>query len=281
MQRQALLTTLVLANAFKEGDLALGRSPIHCQERASRLAQRTILARASSPIALGMTRTSSSLLSWKGSPTARSGGVGDRLGSAAQARMALFGDRLEYRRMSSGGINCVHHPDLSPMSEYEYCEQVIQHLTAQLNAHPQEARAYVLRGNAYLDQRRFHLAIDDYTRALELRPDDPIAYNNRGIAYRSLGDPVRALADYRQALALDVRYRDAYNNLGLALSDLGDFAAAVQAYTQAIAIDPHDWHAYNNRGLAFWALRRRDEARRDYTKVKGLLGTASGGDPSH
>jgi Flp pilus assembly protein TadD len=194
--------------------------------------------------------------------------------------MALFGDRLEYRRMSSGGINCVHHPDLSPISDYEYCEQVIQHLTAQLNAHPQEARVYVLRGNAYLDQRRFQLAIDDYTRALELMPNDPIAYNNRGIAYRSLGDPAQALADYRQALVLDGTYRDAYNNLGLALSDVGDFAAAVQAYTQAIAIDPHDWHAYNNRGLALWALRRQDEALRDYAKVKELLASAPGRGPA-
>jgi superkiller protein 3 len=184
----------------------------------------------------------------------------------------------------------VRHPDLSPISEYEYCEQVIEHLTAQLDAYPPDARAYVLRGNAYLDQRRFHLSIDDYTRALRLAPLDPIAYNNRGIAYRSLnpgiayrslGDPTRTLADYRQALALDGTYRDAYNNLGLALSDLGEFTAAVQAYTQAIAIDPHDWHAYNNRGLALWALRRRDEALRDYAKVKELLESTPGGEPSH
>ena len=80
---------------------------------------------------------------------------------------------------------------------------------------------------------------------------------------------------------MDGTYRDAYNNLGLALSDLGDFAAAVQAYTQAIAIDPHDWHAYNNRGLALWALRRQDEALRDYAKVKELLGGTPGGEPVH
>ena len=61
--------------------------------------------------------------------------------------------------------------------------------------------------------------------------------------------------------------------LGLALSDLGEFAAAVQAYTQAITIDAHDWHAYNNRGLALWALGRREDARRDYEKVKELLGS--------
>ena len=98
-----------------------------------------------------------------------------------------------------------------------------------------------------------------------------MTYNNRGIAYRSLGDPARAIADYQQALALDVTYRDAYNNLGLALSDQGEFAAAVGAYSQALDIDPHYWHAYNNRGLALWALGRREEARRDYEKVRELV----------
>ena len=102
--------------------------------------------------------------------------------------------------------------------------------------------------------------------------DKAIAYNNRGIAYRSLGNPARAIEDYRRALALDQTYRDAYNNLGLALSDLGEFAAAVHAYTQAITIDARDWHAYNNRGLALWALGRREDARRDYEKVKELIG---------
>ena len=121
-------------------------------------------------------------------------------------------------------VDWMDHPDLYDTSAHEDLWQVIEHLTAQLNANPQDARAYFLRGNAYLDQRCFDLARDDYTRVLALTPDDPIAYNNRGIAYRSLGHPAQAIADYRQALALHQRYRDAYNNLGLALSDLGEFA---------------------------------------------------------
>jgi tetratricopeptide (TPR) repeat protein len=147
-------------------------------------------------------------------------------------------------------MDWLDQPDLQRMSDTEDLWPVIQHLAAQLDANPQDARAFFLRGNAYLDQRCFDLARDDYTCALELAPGDAITYNNRGIAYRSLGNPTRAIEDYRQALALDKTYRDAYNNLGLALSDLGEFEAAIQAYTQAITIDIHDWHAYNNRGLA-------------------------------
>ena len=69
------------------------------------------------------------------------------------------------------------HLDLSGRYEQDDLWQVIQHLTAQLDANPQDSRAYFLRGNAYLDQRSFHLARDDYTRVIELTPDDPIAYN--------------------------------------------------------------------------------------------------------
>src|SRR5215470_17679764 len=115
-------------------------------------------------------------------------------------------------------VDWTDHPDLQRRGEQEDLWQVVQHLTSHLDANPQDARAYFLRGNAYLDQRCFDLARDDYTRALALTPDNPIAYNNRDIAYRSLGNPARAIEDYRQALALDQRYRDAYNNLGLALS---------------------------------------------------------------
>ncbi|MBM3222257.1 MAG: tetratricopeptide repeat protein [Candidatus Tectomicrobia bacterium] len=178
---------------------------------------------------------------------------------------------LLFHRARRPKVDWIPHPDLSHMSEQDYAWQVIQHLTAQLAVHPQDRLAYFLRGNAYLDQRHFTLACDDYTHAIELAPHDPIAYNNRGIAYRGLGQPERAIADYREALALDLSYRDAYNNLGLALSDLGQFEAAVQAYDRAIALDAGDWHAYNNRGLALWALGRQDEARRDYARVKTLL----------
>src|SRR5215217_2159752 len=97
-------------------------------------------------------------------------------------------------------VACTDHPDRQHLGEQEDLWQVIQHLTAQLDANPQDARAYFLRGNAYLDQRCFDLARDDYTRTLELTPEDSIAYNNRGIAYRSLGHPARAIEDYRQAL---------------------------------------------------------------------------------
>ena len=62
-------------------------------------------------------------------------------------------------------VDWTDHPDLYDTSTQEDFWQVIEHLTAQLNVNPQDARAYFLRGNAYLDQRCFDLARDDYACA--------------------------------------------------------------------------------------------------------------------
>jgi len=98
----------------------------------------------------------------------------------------------------------------------------------------------------------------------------PVARQQIGVSDVAVTGPLRQWHVYK---TLALIYRDAYNNLGLALSDLGEFEAAVHAYTQALTIDTHDWHAYSNRGLALWALGRRDDALRDYEKVKVLLGS--------
>ena len=97
----------------------------------------------------------------------------------------------------------VYGADLRLMGERDYAAQLIQHLSGQIRANPEDRRSYFLRGNAYLDQGAFSLAIEDFTRAIELDPQDPVAYNNRGIAHRSLEQTEQAIEDYRQALVLD------------------------------------------------------------------------------
>jgi Flp pilus assembly protein TadD len=56
------------------------------------------------------------------------------------------------------------------------------------------------------------------------------------------------------------------------LSDLGAYAEAIKNYSRALTLDPSYWYAYNNRGLALWAMGDKAAARRDYEKVKELMG---------
>ena len=119
-------------------------------------------------------------------------------------------------------MNWKNDPNLSAMSDNDHLTQVVHSLTETIHANPDDARAWFLRGNAYLDRGANEFAVSDYNKAIELVPDDAVAYNNRGIAYRNSGQTELAIADYNKAIELVPDYRDAHNNLGMALSDNGE-----------------------------------------------------------
>jgi hypothetical protein len=103
MQRQELLTTLVLANACKEGELRLGGS----HDAQGRANARQVLA----PRARHASTTAIGGLHQHGKRPEVA--VGDDPGGVAYARLALFRGRLEYHRMSHGGLHyspCVSMP---------------------------------------------------------------------------------------------------------------------------------------------------------------------------
>src|SRR5215467_3632964 len=116
-------------------------------------------------------------------------------------------------------VDWTDHPDLQRRGEQEDLWQVVQHLTSHLDANPQDARAYFLRGNAYLDQRCFDLARDDY--------------NNLGLALSDLGEFAAAVQAYTQAITIDAHDWHAYNNRGLALWALGRREDARRDYAKA------------------------------------------------
>ena len=161
-------------------------------------------------------------------------------------------------------MNWKNDPNLSAMSDNDHLAQVAHSLTETIHANPNDARAWFLRGNAYLDRGANEFAVSDYSKAIELVPDDAVAYNNRGIAYRNSVQTELAIADYNKAIELVPDYRDAHNNLGMALSDKGDYEEAISHFTRAIELDSNYWYAYNNRGMALWAVGRRDDGIRDY-----------------
>ena len=110
-------------------------------------------------------------------------------------------------------MDWVEHPDLQCMNEQEALWQVIEHLTAQLDANP--ARA-----------------IEDYRQALALDKTYRDAYNNLGLALSDLGEFAAAIQAYTQAITIDAGDWHAYNNRGLALWALGHREDAIRDYTK-------------------------------------------------
>jgi tetratricopeptide (TPR) repeat protein len=85
--------------------------------------------------------------------------------------------------------------------------------TALIEAHPDFADAWYLRGSGLMEHDELEKALHDLTRAHELIPRCPRFLERRGQTYEYLGRYADAVADYEAALALDPRNSLARYNL--------------------------------------------------------------------
>ena len=95
-------------------------------------------------------------------------------------------------------------------------DRIIADCAAAIAHNPDDAKAYMERGGAYLSKGEHDRAIVDYTTVISLIPDDAEAYCRRGDAYRSIGQYNRAIADYDATLRRDPYYDIAYVSLEMA-----------------------------------------------------------------
>lgn len=98
------------------------------------------------------------------------------------------------------------------------------------------AYAYVLRGLAYDEQKRYHEAIADFDRAIALDPRNAFAYNDRGNARKALGDFNGAIGDFLKAASLAPDLPEPYANLSVAYSQLGEIELSFEAQRRAKAL---------------------------------------------
>jgi tetratricopeptide (TPR) repeat protein len=75
---------------------------------------------------------------------------------------------------------------------------------------PQHSKAYNSRGNCYLQNEQYDVAITDHNKAIELDPQDSYAYYNRGLDYYRKGEYLLAINDYNNAVHLNPSLAQAY-----------------------------------------------------------------------
>ena len=73
---------------------------------------------------------------------------------------------------------------------------------------------YIKRGDIYLGQNKYNLAISVYKKALELDPQNLHILNNLGNAYSGQGKYDLAISVYKKALEVDPQNLPPLNNLG-------------------------------------------------------------------
>jgi Tfp pilus assembly protein PilF len=127
-------------------------------------------------------------------------------------------------------------------------------------------------GVIYMQLRRPDRALEEFTRATELDPSYGEAFVNRGSALAEMRRWDEAVVVYRQALALPTLPvpHIAYQNLGLALYHVKQYREAEEALRFAIGLDSQMEGGYYNLGLVLLAQYRKEEAKVAFRRARDL-----------
>jgi len=138
--------------------------------------------------------------------------------------------------------------------EWDY-ETAIQEFTQAIEADPEFAEAYYLRGLVYAEDDQLAAAEADLSQAIALQPDLVEAYYERGYLYLyDLERPEDALADYTAAIELDSDFAEAcVERAKYYLWYADDDEQALADVDRALELAPDLAEAWELRGeISFW-----------------------------
>lgn len=128
----------------------------------------------------------------------------------------------------------------------EYNRHIIELYTKALQLNPNIEAAYAERAEAYLQQKDFSAAINDYDHAISLSPDDGALWNDRGLAKQETYNKDGAVADFSKAIELKTKKNDTHalsyslDNRGDLYFKLGSYKKALADYNTLIGLRLHD-----------------------------------------
>jgi len=117
--------------------------------------------------------------------------------------------------------------------------------TDTLKKRPNNARAWVNMGVAYVNEDKLQEAIHCYTMAIKLWPDYLQAYNNRGAVYANEQKYQEALIDFQKAINLQKHFQPAWINKIRVLLILGENEKVNETLVQANKLWPDNEELLN------------------------------------
>jgi tetratricopeptide (TPR) repeat protein len=142
--------------------------------------------------------------------------------------------------------------------------------TKAIEIDPRSAKAFVARGQAYLNKNKLDEATQDFGSAIELDPADVVAVRYRGLAFFAAGQYDRALADLDKAVALSPDDIANYFRRGEIRYAAGQHEQALADFTKAIELKPTP-ETYGMRAYYYGQLGQYERAVADYGKMIELL----------
>ncbi len=129
------------------------------------------------------------------------------------------------------------------------------------------ARAWYWRGTKSLEERRYRLAIDDFSKSL--RKIDVIKFGEFNSAAR-VAASAKSLDDVDRITNRSYMVALCYNWRGTAYGCLGDCNCAIKDFDKALKAYPQFGKAFSNRGNANMNLEHFDEALKDFNQATKL-----------
>jgi small GTP-binding protein len=140
---------------------------------------------------------------------------------------------------------------------------------------PDDVRAHVELGAAYLERGDLESAIHELTLATELKPEHARALYLLGLAYGRRGDDDSAIAALSRATAVRGGFVEANVALGELFRRRGEIESAGESYRQALESDVNDstlrGEIYRGLGAVYLTEGRFDKAVRELRKAVASL----------
>lgn len=139
-----------------------------------------------------------------------------------------------------------------------------------------EANQHYIQGSSYYSEKKYNLAIEEFSKAISLMPNFLFAYQSRAYAYEAVGNYDQAEQDYEQVIRLNPQAVNAYRSIGEIEVRKGNYKEAINNFTQAINIRSNDYSLYEDRGDSYEKDGQGDEAIVDYKEALVLINKPDG-----
>lgn len=127
--------------------------------------------------------------------------------------------------------------------------KAIKNLNRTIKLHPDDYRAYYIRGYCNYIQYNYTRAIADFTKAIELNPNLAMAYSDRGYCKLKFYNYKGAIEDYNKAIELKPNDAKSFCYRGYAEYKLKDYKNSMSDCITAIELNPDFNYSYSVKSL--------------------------------
>ncbi len=143
--------------------------------------------------------------------------------------------------------------------DFKKYEEGILFFEQRIRITPDDPAAHYYLGRLYLALEKPKESIEHLKRSVQLNPQNADYQFWLGVAYSKNQMPIQERDSYFKALALNKRHHQALIYLGHNQFEKGEFEAALDSYSKALNISPDDYQALYNRGVILNYLGRTPE----------------------